>query len=114
MKNKENKLNKTYIIIAIIIAVAVLGFGAMNYVSSEKNRQIEQIKIQEQAEIKNRQASDLNECLNAAQNEKERLNGETIKLVQEDRDGKYNLGELLDDINKLYERDRENCIVRYK
>lgn len=41
------QLNFTYIIIAVVIALAIVGFGAMNFISSQKNQQIEQMKIQQ-------------------------------------------------------------------
>ncbi len=54
-KNLFQQLNLTHIIIAIIVAAAVLGFGAMNYISSEKNRQLQQLKILQENEAKNQQ-----------------------------------------------------------
>lgn len=50
MPKKEDiikELNFTYIIIAVVIALAILGFGAMNFISSQKNQQIEQMKLQQ-------------------------------------------------------------------
>lgn len=47
-EKKFSQVNLTYIIIAVIIAIAILGFGGLNYISSERNRQIEQMKLQQE------------------------------------------------------------------
>lgn len=46
MKNNKTQLNKTYIIIAVIIGIVILGYDALNFLSREKDRQLEQSKLQ--------------------------------------------------------------------
>ncbi|HEX8931568.1 MAG TPA: hypothetical protein VF810_00255 [Patescibacteria group bacterium] len=41
------QLNVTYIIIASILGLAILGYGFLNYLSAEKNRQLEMTKLQQ-------------------------------------------------------------------
>ena len=48
VRKEDSPVNQTYIIIAIIIAAAILGFGLLNYMSSQKNQQIEQTQIQQE------------------------------------------------------------------
>lgn len=94
-------------IIAISCLIVAISIGYYFLVFLPKSQQ-------EQAQIKTRQASILNECLSAALDEKGRLNGETIKWAQEDnKDGKYDLTGAFESINKLYKQDREDCFATY-
>lgn len=70
MKNKGDQRNKTYIIIAVIIGVAVLSYGILNFVSKEKDRQLEQVRydlkqkqIQEQKAKEQEKQTAKEECL---------------------------------------------------
>lgn len=76
--NDGSQLNKTYIIIAIIIGIAILGFGTLNFITQNRNCELDQAKIElektklkqmETKELMEVQANkaDLDKCLAAAQ-----------------------------------------------
>lgn len=45
MKIKANQLNVTYIIITVIVGIAILGFGILNFISVEKQINSQQAQI---------------------------------------------------------------------
>jgi hypothetical protein len=72
-KKENNQINWTYIVIAIIIAVAILGLGAMSYVSSEKNRQIEQIKLRQAQQAQDQKTKQLEQVKQEQDEKKQTL-----------------------------------------
>jgi len=109
MKNKETQLNKTYIIIAVIIGVAVLGFGILNFVSKEKDRQLEQSKTQA-----NQKA--LQSCLQTAQSEFkdiQRLNSYPDPQPSYPDARTWNNGEIRNNIIKKLEDEKALCAKLY-
>ncbi len=120
MKNKETQLNKTYIIIAVIIGVAILGYGILNFVSKEKDRQLEQLKLQqgqtnEQLKIQANQEA-LKSCFQKAEDRFARLRD--INSVSAPKPSypdarKMNNNEVADSIDKTLEDDKALCAKLY-
>ena len=120
MKNNKSKLNGTYIIIAVIIGVAILGFGILNFVSKEKDRQLEQSKLQqgqtiEQSKIRANQES-LQKCMQTAQSEFkdiQRLNSYPDPQPSYPDARTWNNGEIRNNIIKKLEDEKALCAKLY-
>ena len=120
MKNKEAQFNKTYIIIAVIIGIAVLVFGVLNFISQERNRQLEQSKLQqgqtiEQLKIKANQEA-LNSCLKKAEDEFHRvleINSTPARKPDHPDARQWNNNEVADSTQKTLDTDRALCAKLY-
>jgi hypothetical protein len=56
----------------------------------------------------------LNQCLNVAKSEKERVTTELLKFAEaENKSGQYDLSGAFDSIEKQYEQDRQVCFAKY-
>ncbi len=120
MKNNKTQLNKTYIIIAVIVGVAILGFGILNFVSKEKDRQLEQLKLQqgqttEQMKIKANQDA-LKNCLQEAEDKFTRLmdtNSIPAPLPSYPDTRQWNNNEVANSTQKTLEGDKALCAKLY-
>lgn len=95
----------------LLIAISIGYYFLVFLPKKEESRQteVEQTKVRAVE-----QASSLERCLNIAQAEKERANGDLLKFAEEDnKDGKYNLSGAFKDVDKQYEQDRKDCLERF-
>lgn len=114
--NNKNQINITYIIIAIIIGVAIIGFGVLNYISDEKNREVEQSKI-DQTQLKTQlNKNSLEECL--LQAEKEYDSSFELNSSPNPQEGypnarKWNSVQIRDNTIKKLQDDKTLCAKLY-
>ena len=123
MIDNKSQLNKTYIIIAVIIGLAILGFGILNYMSEQKNRELEQMKIKETQTlekakieqenlVKKQQDFKYTSCLDQAADDHEADWKFKVKQVNPSKDTlpKY----VADVVDGDYKAAQELCIKLYK
>lgn len=129
MEESQNKqLNVTYIIIALIIGGAIIGFGYLNYMTGEKNREMEQLKLdhaqqaqqqakdQEQSKTLSNQKS-LRTCLQNAQSEFDRLlqlNSYSNPQLNYPDARTWNSTEIKDSTQKKLQDDKVLCAKFYR
>lgn len=72
-KSKKFNINWTYVIVATILSLGVIGFGLLSFISKEKDRELQRnkIAIEETARLtdKENREKNLEQCLNQAQKE---------------------------------------------
>jgi len=120
MAKQENQINKTYVIVAIIIGLAILGFGALNYLSAEKDRQLEQLRLQQgqkngQLKLQTNQEA-LKNCLQKAEDKFARLrdlNSTSAPKPNYPDAHQWNNNEVAISTQKTLEDDKTLCAKLY-
>lgn len=133
MKN----LNWTYIIIALILGISIVSYqGLNNFQKQEELRYKTQQEAKKQTQIDENIKNDiltptekpfeqpvsaksstvgmLNQCLNAASAENQQTNGALISWAEQNNtNGERDLSGAFDSIKTEYERDRQDCFLKY-
>lgn len=115
-KQKENNMSKTYIIIAVIIGLAILGYGYMNY--SVKIKILENEKQTKELETKKEKDKELNLricLLNASSNAADYWNRECKSYGVNHKKDDCNLPEYnANNVNEYKKNEQEKCYQLYK
>lgn len=116
-------INWTYVLVASIIGVSIVGYGGLTFYSKERDRQAEAIKLEEQKEaVKLRgqedqiRRSNLQLCLDATNveyNQIFRLNSDSVPTKDDPNVRRWKSAPLKESATKKLNDDREFCLKQY-
>ncbi len=116
-------INWTYVLVASIIGVSIVGYGGLTFYSKERDRQAEIVKLEEQKEVvrlRNQEdqvrRSSLQDCLSIAQAEflnTFRINSDPLPTKDNPTVRRWRAASLETSTTQKLNDDKEFCLKQY-